>query len=138
MKEKSFEEALMELEQIVTSMESGSLPLEESIKKYEDGIKLSRFCKAKLEKAEKRIEILIKKEDGSVDFEEFEDKLKPDTDNDSQSSKSGKSEIFTEIKPKTNKNICSTTYKSVSEETDKKENDDKKKNIDHCDEDMLF
>ena len=56
----SFEQALQQLEQIVQKLEKGELPLEESLKLYEDGIRLSRLCHAKLEEAEGKIEVLLK------------------------------------------------------------------------------
>jgi len=56
----SFEQALAQLEQIVQKLEKGELPLEDSLKLYEDGIRLSRLCHAKLEEAEGRIEVLLK------------------------------------------------------------------------------
>ena len=56
----SFEQALQQLEQIVQKLEKGELPLEDSLKLYEDGIRLSRLCHAKLEEAEGRIEVLLK------------------------------------------------------------------------------
>ncbi len=52
----SFEEALKELESIVSKLEDDSITLEESVKLYEDGIKLSRFCSEILNQAELRIE----------------------------------------------------------------------------------
>lgn len=58
--EPTFEEALQQLEQIVQKLEKGELPLEESLKLYEDGIRLSRLCHGKLEEAEGRIEMLLK------------------------------------------------------------------------------
>ena len=58
--EPTFEQALTQLEQIVQRLEKGELPLEESLKVYEEGIRLSRFCHAKLEEAEGKIEMLIK------------------------------------------------------------------------------
>ena len=58
--EPTFELALQQLEQIVQKLEKGELPLEESLKLYEDGIRLSRLCHAKLEQAEGRIELLMK------------------------------------------------------------------------------
>ena len=64
MKEKKFEDALRELEAIVKRLESGELPLEESLKIFEDGVALSRYCFQKLEEAEKRVSILIKDESG--------------------------------------------------------------------------
>jgi exodeoxyribonuclease VII small subunit len=56
----SFEEALQQLEQIVQKLEKGELALEESLKLYEEGIRLSRLCHGKLEEAEGKIEMLIK------------------------------------------------------------------------------
>src|SRR4030095_1816169 len=55
----SFEQALQQLEQIVQKLEKGELPLEDSLKLYEDGIRLSRLCHGKLEEAEGRIEVLL-------------------------------------------------------------------------------
>ena len=70
--EKSFETSLTELEQIVTKLESGDLPLEQSLELFEKGIKLSRECRERLTKAERRIEILMKDADGEVGVEEFD------------------------------------------------------------------
>ncbi|MFB0518613.1 MAG: exodeoxyribonuclease VII small subunit [Acidobacteriota bacterium] len=64
MEEKKFEKALEELEQVVTKLEKGNLSLEESLKLFEEGIKLSRFCNNKLEEAERKIEILQKNAEG--------------------------------------------------------------------------
>ncbi len=58
--ELTFEQALQQLEQIVQKLEKGELPLEDSLRHYEDGIRLSRLCHAKLEEAEGRIEVLLK------------------------------------------------------------------------------
>lgn len=58
--EPSFETALAALEKIVERLEKGELPLEESLKLYEEGIRLSRLCHGKLEEAEGRIEMLLK------------------------------------------------------------------------------
>jgi len=56
----TFEQALQQLEQIVQKLKKGELPLEDSLKLYEDGIRLSRLCHGKLEEAEGRIEVLLK------------------------------------------------------------------------------
>jgi len=64
MKEKQFEDAMKELGDIVKRLESGDLSLEESLKIFEEGIALSRYCFKKLEEAEKRVSILIKDEEG--------------------------------------------------------------------------
>ena len=59
-KAPSFEEALQQLEQIVQKLEKGELPLEQSLVLYEEGVRLSRLCHAKLEEAEGKIEMLMK------------------------------------------------------------------------------
>lgn len=56
----SFEAALKQLEEIVQKLEKGELPLEDSLALYEEGIRLSRLCHAKLEEAEGKIEKLVK------------------------------------------------------------------------------
>jgi exodeoxyribonuclease VII small subunit len=58
--EPTFEQALQQLEQTVQKLEKGDLPLEESLRLYEDGIRLSRLCHGRLEEAEGRIEMLLK------------------------------------------------------------------------------
>jgi exodeoxyribonuclease VII small subunit len=71
-KEPKFEESLERLEAIVHEMESGDLPLEEILKKYEDGNRLIQFCASKLNEAEKRIEVLMKEKDGSLGVKTFD------------------------------------------------------------------
>ena len=68
---KTFEESLAQLEEIATKLESGNLGLEESIKEFEKGIKLSKECSEKLDEAEKKINILVKKDDGTMEEESF-------------------------------------------------------------------
>jgi len=68
----SFEKALERLEKIVEQMESAELPLEEVLKRYEEGTELVRFCQQKLEEAEKKVEILSKKKDGSPQLRKFQ------------------------------------------------------------------
>ena len=63
-KELKFEEALEKLEKIVEDLEGGDLSLDESMKRYEEGIHLSKLCSKRLEEAKKRIELLLKNEDG--------------------------------------------------------------------------
>jgi exodeoxyribonuclease VII small subunit len=67
----SFEESLKRLEQIVGQMERGDLPLEDSIKLFEEGTRLSAECKEQLEKAEGTVQILMKQRDGSMKMEPF-------------------------------------------------------------------
>ena len=58
---RDFEAAIAELESIVKKLEEGDLPLEKSLELYERGVQLSRFCHARLEDAERRIEILTER-----------------------------------------------------------------------------
>lgn len=69
-KEINFEQAIEELEVIAHELESGKLNLDDSIKKFEDGMKLSKKCSEYLENAEKRITILIEK-NGELSEENF-------------------------------------------------------------------
>jgi exodeoxyribonuclease VII small subunit len=68
----TFEQAIGRLEKIVADMEAAELPLEDVLRKYEEGTRLVRFCNLKLEEAEKKIEVLTKKADGTVALEPFE------------------------------------------------------------------
>jgi exodeoxyribonuclease VII small subunit len=58
---KDFETALAELESVVKSLEQGDLPLERSLELFERGVELTRFCHARLEEAERRIELLTER-----------------------------------------------------------------------------
>ena len=74
-KEKeSFEEKMQKLEQIVGELEKGDLNLDDSVKKFEEGINIWKECNKILEDAEKKITILVKKEDGETDEENFDAK----------------------------------------------------------------
>lgn len=70
---KSFEAALEALEEIVQALESGDLPLEKSLELFEDGIRLSRQCQERLNQAERRIEILLRDNQGRPVVNAFED-----------------------------------------------------------------
>ena len=67
----SFEKALADLEKIVERMEKGELSLNESLALFEKGVKLARFLRHELDKAEKKVEILLKDQKGEVKAEEF-------------------------------------------------------------------
>jgi exodeoxyribonuclease VII small subunit len=71
-KKEKFEDALDKLEKIVSQLEEGDISLEESLKLFEEGIRLSRFCNQKLDEAEKRVEILLKGKDGALETEPFD------------------------------------------------------------------
>ena len=70
MKKVSFEENIEELENIVAELEKGELNLEDSMKKFEEGIIISKNCNKILEEAEKKITILLN-EDGKMKEEDF-------------------------------------------------------------------
>lgn len=70
MKEINFEETMQKLEQITAELEKGELSLDELVKKFEEGIKLSKECNKILEDSEKRINILIN-EDGNITEDNF-------------------------------------------------------------------
>ena len=67
----SFEESLKQLEAIVGKLERGDLPLEASVRLFEEGVKLSNACKGDLEAAEGKIQVLLKQKDGSRKAETF-------------------------------------------------------------------
>ncbi len=70
--EIKFEKALERLEKIVEDLEAGNIPLEDALKKYEEGVKLSALCQKRLSQAEKKIEVLTRTLDGSFKKEPFE------------------------------------------------------------------
>ena len=70
---KDFETSLKKLEKIVADLETGDLPLEESIKTFEEGVKLTKHCQNLLSKAELKIQKLVESKDGSVDLETFDE-----------------------------------------------------------------
>ncbi len=80
-----FEQAMARLETIVTELERGDLPLDESLKIFEEGIKLSKSCLKMLDEAERKVEILIQDKDGkkqlrAYNFEDDESDGPPKTE----------------------------------------------------------
>ena len=69
MAEKSFEEALQKLEEIVSRLENGDITLEESINIFKEGVELTKFCKEKLNAAETQLKKLVKDENGNFQLE---------------------------------------------------------------------
>ena len=67
-----FEKSLARLEEVVKRLENTDLSLDEAMKLFEEGVKLSRECQKQLEEAEGRVEILLKKADGKMAAEPFE------------------------------------------------------------------
>jgi len=70
-KSLNLEKALADLEALVEELESGDLPLEKAMKKFEEGIKLTRGCQAALKEAQQKVEILLKSA-GGEELEPFE------------------------------------------------------------------
>lgn len=80
---KKFEDALARLETIVTELEKGDLPLEEALKIFEEGVRLSKNCMKMLEEAERKVEILLKDKDGKKrprPFEVEEEEAEPESE----------------------------------------------------------
>ena len=75
MPKEKFEDALNKLEKIVSKLEEGDIPLEESLKLFEEGIRLSRFCNQRLDEAEKKVEILLKGKNGILKPHPFESSI---------------------------------------------------------------
>ena len=71
-KKEKFEDYLKQVEEAVRSLEGGKLQLEESIEKYETGIKALRQCYTILDQAEKKIQLLVKEKDGSLTAKDFD------------------------------------------------------------------
>ncbi|HWY26488.1 MAG TPA: exodeoxyribonuclease VII small subunit [Candidatus Angelobacter sp.] len=69
-----FEKSLARLEEVVKRLESAELSLDDAMRLFEEGVKLSRDCQKQLEEAEGRVEILLKKADGKIAAEPFEAK----------------------------------------------------------------
>ncbi len=84
MAEPKFEKDLEKLEEIVAALEEGGLSLDDSLKRFEEGIKLARRCEKALTAAEKRIEILVKDAKGNISAESFGDEDDEETAEDDE------------------------------------------------------
>ena len=71
MEYQDFEHAMKALEEIVAKLEAGDLPLEQSLTLFEEGVQISRFCSGKLDAAERKVEILLKNDQGEMDAKPF-------------------------------------------------------------------
>jgi len=74
----TFEKAMKKLEQIVRELESGDQPLEKAIKKFEEGVQLSKFCSEKLDETEQKIALLLKDQAGNVFEKPFFSGIEPE------------------------------------------------------------
>lgn len=82
MKNKSFEEAMSELEKVVNELEKADLSLDESVKKFQEGMELSNYCNQLLEDAEKKISILIENKNGEIEEKDFVTGKEENSEND--------------------------------------------------------
>lgn len=64
MAKKSFEESMQHLEDIINQLESGDLPLEKALKTFEEGVKISKYCRNVLDETEKKVALLLRENDG--------------------------------------------------------------------------
>ncbi|MCK4467638.1 MAG: exodeoxyribonuclease VII small subunit [Desulfobacterales bacterium] len=72
----NFEKSMKQLEQIVQELESGDLSLEKAIKKFEDGVRLSKLCSKQLDETEKKVTMLLQDQNGKISVNSFiEEKL---------------------------------------------------------------
>jgi len=78
MSEPKFEKDLERLEGIVAALEEGGLPLDEALKRFEEGIRLAKRCEKALQDAEKKIEILTKNADGELEAQPFSEDEAPE------------------------------------------------------------
>jgi exodeoxyribonuclease VII small subunit len=70
---RTFEKAMGQLEEIVRELESGDLTLENAMKKFEEGMKLSKYCSRMLDETEKKITLLMSDEEGNILEKPFDD-----------------------------------------------------------------
>jgi exodeoxyribonuclease VII small subunit len=77
-KGQTFEQAMNRLEEISQNLESGDIPLEESIKLYEEGIKLVEFCQGKLTDAEKKVQKLARTDEGKFEVRPLDEPGTPE------------------------------------------------------------
>ncbi|HEX9058707.1 MAG TPA: exodeoxyribonuclease VII small subunit [Clostridia bacterium] len=68
---KSFEQALLELEKIVDALENGDVSLDDSIEMFQKGMQLSKYCSSRLDEFEKKITVLVENQNGELSEEEF-------------------------------------------------------------------
>ncbi len=73
MAKMTFETAMKQLEKIVQGLEEGDLTLDNALKKFEEGMRLAKFCSEQLDQADKQIALLLKDEQGNLSESDFED-----------------------------------------------------------------
>ena len=82
MAKKTFEQSIKQLEKIVAELESDDIAIESALKKFEEGIELSTYCARILDETEKKVNLLLKNQDGSLSEAPFEGSENPDEKSD--------------------------------------------------------
>ncbi len=78
MAKKTFESALKQLEKIVQDLEEGDIPLDRALKKFEEGMVLSKFCADRLDETEKKVTLLLADSQGDMHSKDFPGSVTPD------------------------------------------------------------
>jgi len=72
---KTFEKAMQQLEQIVADLEAGEIPLEKALKKFEEGMSLSKYCADRLDETEKKVSLLVADSRGQLEAHDFSEEV---------------------------------------------------------------
>lgn len=71
MAKKTFEKAMQQLEQIVADLETGDIPLDKALQKFEEGVALSKYCADRLDETEKKVSLLLADSRGQLEEQDF-------------------------------------------------------------------
>ena len=74
-KKKTFEKAMEQLEQVVADLETGDIPLEKALKKFEEGMALSKYCADRLDETEKKVSLLLADSQGQLQAHDFSEEV---------------------------------------------------------------
>ena len=72
---KTFEKAMQQLEQIVTDLEAGEIPLDKALQKFEEGMTLSKYCTERLDETEKKVSLLLADSQGQLEAHDFSEEV---------------------------------------------------------------
>ena len=74
-KKKTFEKAMEQLEQVVSDLETGDIPLDKALKKFEEGMVLSKYCADRLDETEKKVSLLLADSQGQLQEHDFSEEV---------------------------------------------------------------
>ena len=74
-KKKTFEKAMEQLEQVVADLENGDIPLDKALKKFEEGMVLSKYCADRLDETEKKVSLLLADSQGQLETHDFSEEV---------------------------------------------------------------